>query len=140
MKEVILYYAGLAVFQKVVNLKRCVGCLQKRSLDVANWLVWSNIRLKLILLNDTMMLRRIHTTVVGVVDNASDKMGYLALAMYVLVHYITAFIYNREAVQKFVYYCHQQQHHLFFIINIEERINTHTCYGVLVNSLHTYIH
>ena len=63
-------------------------------------------------------------------------MGYLALAdtrkkhMYVIVHYITAFIYNREAVQKFVYYCHQQQQEsniYFFVINIEERFNTHTC-------------
>ena len=102
-------------------------------LGIANWLVCSNIRLKLILLNDTMMSRRIHTTtvVVGVVDNASDKMGYLALAdtrkkhMYVLVHYTTAFIYNRVRNLSIIVISNIY----FFITKFEERINTHTCYA-----------
>lgn len=80
-----------------------------------------------------MMSRRIHTTtvVVGVVDNASDKMGYLALAdtrkkhMYVLVHYTTAFIYNRVRNLSIIVISNIY----FFITKFEERINTHTCYA-----------
>ena len=92
-----------------------------------------------------MMSRRIHTTtvVVGVVDNASDKMGYLALAdtrkkhMYVLVHYTTVFIYNRVRNLSIIVISNIY----FFITKFEERINTHTSYaGQFIICMYTLAH